>query len=96
MNAPDDLVTPVNIGNPDEFTIKQLAELVLELTQSDCKLVERPLPQDDPTQRRPDISLAQQRLDWQPTVRLREGLQQTIDWFRGIDMSRFRPPTPNY
>jgi UDP-glucuronate decarboxylase len=96
MNAPDDLVTPVNIGNPHEFTIRELAEIVIELTESRSQLVHLPLPEDDPTQRRPDITKAQTRLDWQPTVELREGLQRTIDWFRTIDVSQYRPPTPNY
>lgn len=96
MAAPDDLVTPVNIGNPSEFTIRELAELVVELTQSRSPIVHRPLPQDDPTQRRPDIRLARERLDWEPRIMLREGLIKTIDWFRSMDLSRFRPPTPNY
>ncbi len=96
MNAPDDLVTPVNIGNPHEFTIRELAEIVIELTESRSQLVHLPLPEDDPTQRRPDITKAQTCLDWQPTVELREGLQRTIDWFRTIDVSQYRPPTPNY
>jgi UDP-glucuronate decarboxylase len=96
MNASDDLVTPVNIGNPHEFTIRELAELVIELTESHSRLIHQPLPVDDPTQRRPDISKAQTHLNWQPTVELREGLQRTIDWFRKIDMSQYRPPTPNY
>jgi len=96
MAAPDDLVTPVNIGNPGEFTIRELAELVIELTGSRSQIVHRPLPQDDPTQRRPDISLARQRLNWEPQIPLREGLIKTIEWFRSIDLSRFRPPTPNY
>ncbi len=96
MNAPDDLVTPVNIGNPHEFTIRELAEIVIELTESRSQLVHLPLPEDDPTQRRPDLTKAQTRLDWQPTVELREGLQRTIDWFRTIDVSQYRPPTPNY
>jgi UDP-glucuronate decarboxylase len=96
MNGPDDFCGPVNLGNPDEFTIRQLAELVLELTGSKSKLVHLPLPADDPRQRRPDISLACSRLGWQPTVPLRDGLARTIDWFRSIDLSHYRPPTPNY
>jgi len=96
MNGPDDFVGPVNIGNPGEFTIKQLAELVIELTGADVTLVTRPLPADDPTQRRPDISLARERLRWEPTVALREGLGKTIEWFKSIDLSTFRPPTPNF
>jgi UDP-glucuronate decarboxylase len=96
MEGPDDFVGPVNLGNPDEFTIRELAEQVLELTGSRCRLVSRPLPADDPAQRQPDITLAMQRLGWEPTVPLREGLTRTIQWFRSIDLSHYRPPTPNY
>ncbi len=96
METSDDFIGPVNLGNPDEFTVRELAELVLELTGSQSKIVYEPLPEDDPTRRRPDISLAKARLDWQPTIALREGLQRTIDWFRSIDLSHYRPPTPNY
>lgn len=96
MNGSDEFVGPVNIGNPDEFTIRELAELILELTGSQSKLVERPLPVDDPMQRCPDISLAKAKLDWQPTVALREGLQKTIAWFKTINLADYRPPTPHY
>ncbi len=96
MNAPDDCIGPINLGNPGEFTIRELAELVLELTGAKSKLVKKPLPPDDPTQRRPDITLAKTRLAWEPKVPLRDGLQKTIAWFRGIDMSHYRAPTPNY
>ncbi len=96
MEAADDLVGPVNLGNPDEFTIRQLAESVLELTGSRSKLVFHPLPPDDPKQRRPDITLARQRLGWEPKLPLREGLVKTIEWFRSIDIRHYRPPTPNY
>jgi UDP-glucuronate decarboxylase len=96
MNGPDDFCGPVNLGNPEEFTIRQLAELVLEQTGSGSKLVARPLPADDPAQRRPDTTLAQKQLGWQPTVPLHEGLAKTIDWFRSIDFSEYRPPTPNF
>ena len=96
MNAPDDCIGPINLGNPDEFTVLELAEMVLELTDSKSKLVRRPLPPDDPTKRRPDITLARQKLGWQPTVPLREGLVKTIDWFHTIDMNHYRAPTPNY
>ena len=96
MNSSDDLTGPLNLGNPDEFTIAELAHLVLELTSSQSKLVHRPLPDDDPTRRQPDISLAEERLDWRPTVELRSGLAQTIDWFRGINFDSYRPPTPNF
>jgi UDP-glucuronate decarboxylase len=97
MEAPNEFAGPVNLGNPDEFTIRELAEHVVELSGSRSKIVKaRPLPEDDPTQRRPDITLARQRLDWEPSVPLREGLKNTIKWFRSIDLSHYRPPTPNY
>jgi len=96
MNAPDDLPGPVNLGNPDEFTILELANLVIEMTGAKSSLARRPLPEDDPTQRQPDIALAKQRLGWSPTTPLRQGLERTIEWFRSIDMSRYRPPTPNF
>ena len=73
---------PVNIGNPGEFTIRQLADLVLEKIPSTSKLVHRPLPSDDPTQRRPEISLAAEKLGWKPTIPLSEGLDRTIAYFR--------------
>ena len=87
---------PVNIGNPGEFTIRQLAELTIELTGSSSKLVFEPLPEDDPTQRQPNIARAQRLLGWEPTIPLRDGLTRTIDYFRSIDLSDFRAPTPNY
>ena len=96
MNAPDDVFAPVNLGNPDEFTILELAKLVLELTGSKAPLARRPLPPDDPTKRRPDIALARAKLDWQPTIPLRKGLVKTIEWFRSIDVNQYRAPTPNY
>jgi UDP-glucuronate decarboxylase len=96
MNGPDSFVGPVNLGNPGEFTILDLANLVLELTGSKSKLVHRPLPADDPTQRRPDISLARKHLGWEPTVPLPEGLAKTIAWFKTINFDEFRAPTPNY
>ena len=83
MNSPADFTGPVNIGNPDEFTIKQLAEKVLKLIPgSKSKLIYKPLPQDDPRQRQPDISLAKEKLGWTPKVKLNEGLQKTVDYFR--------------
>jgi UDP-glucuronate decarboxylase len=89
-------IGPVNIGNPGEFTIKELAEMVLEITGSKSKLIHNPLPQDDPTRRRPDITLAKKHLNWEPKITLREGLTKTIDWFKSIDLASYRPPTPNY
>lgn len=96
MNNESDFIGPVNIGNPDEFTIRELAELTIELTGAKSKLVNEPLPADDPTRRQPDITLAMKHLDWKPTIPLREGLAKTIEWFRGIDIDEYRPPTPNY
>jgi UDP-glucuronate decarboxylase len=75
---------PVNIGNPNEFTIRQLAETVIAATGSTGGLVTRPLPQDDPRQRQPDITLARERLGWEPKIMLDEGLQATIDYFRAV------------
>ena len=74
----------MNIGNPGEFTIRQLAELVIELTGAKSKLVHLPLPPDDPTQRRPDISMAQRELAWAPNVQLKEGLLKTIAYFDNL------------
>jgi UDP-glucuronate decarboxylase len=96
MNGSDSFIGPVNIGNPDEFTIRELAELVIASTGSKSKLRQMPLPADDPTRRKPDITLAKKHLNWQPTVPLREGLQKTLDWFRTIEIEQYRPPTPNY
>jgi dTDP-glucose 4,6-dehydratase len=79
-----DEVGPVNIGNPGEFTVLELAELVLEVTGSTSEIVFEPLPVDDPRQRRPDITLARERLGWEPTVPLREGLERTVAHFRAV------------
>ena len=75
---------PVNLGNPSEFTIRELAEIVIDLTGSSSKIEFRPLPADDPMQRKPDISLAHRKLDWQPKVALRDGLRQTIEYFEAL------------
>ncbi|MHC4415355.1 MAG: UDP-glucuronic acid decarboxylase family protein [Planctomycetota bacterium] len=97
MDAPDDFPGPVNLGNPEEFTIAHLADLVLELVGSSSKVTRaRPLPEDDPLHRKPDIALAREKLDWDPHVPLREGLKRTVDWFKSVDLSNFRAPTPNY
>ena len=96
MNGSDDFVGPVNLGNPGEFTIKQLAELTIELVGNSNKVVYQSLPPDDPTRRRPDIGLAKEHLGWEPKIPLREGLQKTIDWFKTINPDDYRPPTPNY
>ena len=95
MNV-DDFVGPVNIGNPGEYTILQLAEKIVELTGSNSRLVHQPLPPDDPTRRRPDITLAKEKLGWEPKIDLETGLTQTIDWFKSINLSDYRPPTPNF
>jgi dTDP-glucose 4,6-dehydratase len=85
---------PVNIGNPNEFTVRQLAELVIELTGSTSQIVSHPLPTDDPKVRRPDITRARTLLGWEPSVQLREGLVRTIDYFRGLSGTpRLQPPT---
>jgi len=77
-------IGPINLGNPVEFSITELAELVLRLTGSNSKIEFRPLPQDDPTQRQPDIRLARKVLDWQPTVSLEDGLKETIAYFKTV------------
>jgi nucleoside-diphosphate-sugar epimerase len=77
-----DVVEPVNIGNPDEFTVAELAKLVIELTGSESTIVHRPLPEDDPTRRRPDITRAGELLGWKPEIPLQEGLVPTIEWYR--------------
>ncbi len=82
MNTDDSFTGPVNIGNPGEFTILELAEKVIELTGSKSKIVYQPLPSDDPLMRKPDISLAKKALDWEPTIKLEDGLTKTIAFFK--------------
>jgi UDP-glucuronate decarboxylase len=107
MNGPDEFVGPVNLGNPGEFTILELAQIIKDLSGSPSKIVFRPAVADDPMQRQPAIDLAQKWLGgWEPKVNLREGLARTIDWFRSIDITtypellidlddnRHRPPRP--
>lgn len=84
MMETEDFAGPVNLGNPGEFTIRELAEAVIRQTGSKSKLVYRPLPQDDPLQRKPDIGLARERLGWEPKVNLEEGLERTIAYFRDL------------
>ncbi len=80
-DSPEGFAGPVNLGNPNEFTIKQLAELVVEMTGTKSEIVYKPLPSDDPTQRCPDISVAKQHLSWEPEVQLQQGLEKTIEYF---------------
>ena len=84
MAAPDTVTGPINLGNPHEITMLELAETVLKLTGSTSKLVHRPLPQDDPLQRCPDIGLAREKLGWEPTVALEDGLKETVAYFRRL------------
>jgi UDP-glucuronate decarboxylase len=84
MNAADEFYGPVNLGNPGEFTILQLAQTVIKLTKSNSEIEFHPLPADDPTQRKPDITLAQKKLGWEPKVILEEGLIHTIEYFRDV------------
>ncbi len=81
MDTPHEITGPMNLGNPGEFTIKELAEIVIEMVGSGSKLIYKPLPSDDPKQRQPDITYAKQTLNWQPTVALRDGLVKTIAYF---------------
>ncbi len=84
MDSPDDLIGPVNLGNPDEFTILELAETIIKLTKSSSKIIYEPLPNDDPMQRKPDISLAKKHLAWMPQIDLEEGLKETIAYFKSL------------
>jgi UDP-glucuronate decarboxylase len=84
MDTPEDFLGPVNLGNPEEFTIRELADTLIRMTKSRSRIIFTPLPADDPTQRRPDISLAKKALGWKPQVTLEEGLERTIGYFRKI------------
>ncbi len=84
MATPDDVTGPINLGNPEEFTMLELANKVIEMTNSSSKIVHLPLPQDDPTRRRPDITRARETLNWQPTIKLDDGLARTIDYFERL------------
>ena len=90
MNTPNDIIGPMNLGNPHEFTILELAEKVIELTNSPTEIRFEPLPTDDPRQRRPDISLAREMLDWEPKIQLVEGLKRTIAYFEELSRSPSR------
>ena len=96
MMDADEATGPINLGNPGEFTMLELASLVLELTGGTSELIMKPLPADDPTQRQPDITLAKSTLSWEPTIQLAEGLEKTIAWFSGIDLAEWTPPSPNW
>jgi UDP-glucuronate decarboxylase len=97
MDSPAEFTGPVNLGNPNEFTIMELAQKTIAMTGGKARLgASRPLPPDDPKQRKPDITLARERLGWEPKVQRAEGLQHTIDWMKAVDLSDFRAPTPNY
>ncbi len=91
-----DFSGPVNLGNPDEFTILELGKLVYETLGKEENFVFRPLPVDDPCRRQPDVTLAREKLGWTPKVSLREGLVKTAEWFKRINVEDFRAPTPNY
>jgi UDP-glucuronate decarboxylase len=84
MNSPPEVTGPVNLGNPGEFTMLELAKKVIALTESDCPVLHLPLPADDPARRKPDISRAKELLGWKPTVPLDEGLARTVEYFRGV------------
>lgn len=84
MATPDGFTGPVNIGNPNEFTIKELSDLIIELTGSKSNIIYQELPSDDPLQRQPDITMAKRELDWEPHIQLREGLTKTIEYFKNI------------
>lgn len=84
METEDDFTGPINLGNPDELSIRQLAELIVDITGAGSKIVSKPLPQDDPVQRCPDITLARESLSWTPSVEIRSGLKQTIEWFASV------------
>jgi UDP-glucuronate decarboxylase len=84
MNTSDEITGPINVGNPNEFTIKQLAETILKMVGGKSKLVLKPLPQDDPKQRQPNITLARETLNWEPQVNLEKGLGETINYFKNF------------
>ena len=85
MQTPDSVTGPVNLGNPGEFTVRELAETIIRITGSNSKIVYKPLPQDDPARRKPDVTLARELLGWTPGISLEDGLRQTIDYFRNLE-----------
>ena len=84
MTSDDDFYGPVNLGNPSEFTILELAQIITKLTKSNSRIIYRPLPADDPAQRKPDITLAETMLHWRPKIELAQGLASTIKYFREV------------
>jgi UDP-glucuronate decarboxylase len=84
MTTPDEVTGPVNLGNPPEFSVLELAKMVIDLVGSSSRIVHRPLPENDPKQRQPDISRAQELLDWRPHTALKDGLLSTIEYFEGL------------
>ncbi|MBR5626574.1 MAG: SDR family oxidoreductase [Thermoguttaceae bacterium] len=96
MENPQRFTGPVNLGNPEEITILELGKVVQRCLGKKNNFNFQPLPQDDPCRRRPDITLAQEILNWKPTISLETGLQSTIEWFRSINLNDFQSPTPNY
>jgi UDP-glucuronate decarboxylase len=86
MKSPDGVTGPINLGNPNEFTILELAEKVIRLTKSKSRIIRKPLPEDDPMQRQPDISLAKKKLKWKPKIELEEGLKETIKYFKKLKL----------
>ena len=84
MASPDEFTGPINLGNPIEFTIKELAEKVIDMTSSKSRISYKPLPHDDPKQRQPDITLAKKELNWEPKIKLEEGLVKTIQYFETL------------
>jgi UDP-glucuronate decarboxylase len=95
MDSSDDFTGPVNLGNPGEFTIRELAKVVAMVVGINTTENPRALPKDDPVRRQPDINLAKAILGWQPKVPLAEGIRQTVEWFRSIDITDYSPPSPN-
>ena len=90
MNSGDDFIGPVNIGNPSEFTMLELAELIKAKTNSDSEMVHKPLPVNDPTQRKPDITIAKEQLGWEPTIDLETGITKTVAYFSSIVGKSFK------
>ncbi|MGI6402147.1 MAG: UDP-glucuronic acid decarboxylase family protein [Thermoguttaceae bacterium] len=96
MENEEGFIGPVNLGNPNELTILDLAKLIWRLLGKEEKFVYKESPVDDPCRRQPDATLAKEKLNWTPKIQLKEGLERTIEWFKGIDVAEFRAPTPNY